>query len=47
MVTNKEELNVWSPVANTFIAVTSPVIKNYTANQNKLMHKQFNQAVVI
>ncbi|KAB1950229.1 hypothetical protein F8244_08735 [Lactobacillus gasseri] len=36
MVTNKEELNVWSPVANTFIAVTSPVIKNYTANQKQI-----------
>ena len=36
MVTNKEELNVWSPVANAFIAVTSPVIKNYTANQKQI-----------
>jgi outer membrane biosynthesis protein TonB len=36
LVTNKEELNVWSPVANTFIAVTSPVIKNYTANQKQI-----------
>ena len=36
LVTNKEELNAWSPVANTFIAVTSPVIKNYTADQKQI-----------
>lgn len=36
LATNKEELNVWSPVANTFIAVTSPVIKNYTADQKQI-----------
>ena len=36
LVTNKEELNDWSPVSNTFIAVTSPVIKNYTADQKQI-----------
>lgn len=36
LVTNKEELNDWSPVSNTFIAATSPVIKNYTADQKQI-----------
>lgn len=29
-------MNDWSPVSNTFIAVTSPVIKNYTADQKQI-----------
>nr|WP_238387572.1 hypothetical protein [Lactobacillus paragasseri] len=47
LVTNKEELNDWSPVSNIPLSqLPHQSLRTILPIKNKLLHKQFNQIVV-